>query len=235
MNGENYGRKELMVYLGIAAVTLIAIAFLTLRIFDKRGGIEIMQKENIEARDSTIIHGIRQHSKLYTAEATAKKTVTYTSNYKLSFKFAGFEKDINLPLGKTTVTIPVSVTYKAYIDLERVTMDNIDIIDKKNIAIVLPDPVLVETAVNIDHSNEKMDKEIFGKKLTHEKYRELVRDAKKQAWDELPEEDQRAIIERAKLSATELLIPQLKALGFENIVIDYSKNFSLRDMVREKL
>jgi hypothetical protein len=80
-----------------------------------------------------------------------------------------------------------------------------------------------------------MDKEIFGKKLTHEKYRELVRDAKKQAWDELPEEDQRAIIERAKLSATELLIPQLKALGFENIVIDYSKNFSLRDMVREKL
>jgi hypothetical protein len=235
MNGENYGRKELMVYLGIAAVTLIAIAFLTLRIFDKRGGIEIMQKENIEARDSTIIHGIRQHSKLYTAEATAKKTVTYTSNNKLSFKFAGFEKDINLPLGKTKVTIPVSVTYKAYIDLERVTMHNIDIIDKKNIAIILPDPVLVETAVNIDHSNEKMDKEIFGKKLTHEKYRELVRDAKKQAWDELPEEDQRAIIERAKLSATELLIPQLKALGFENIVIDYSKNFSLRDMVREKL
>jgi hypothetical protein len=144
-------------------------------------------------------------------------------------------KDINLPLGKTTVTIPVSVTYKAYIDLERVTMHNIDIIDKKNIAIILPDPVLVETAVNIDHSNEKMDKEIFGKKLTHEKYRELVRDAKKQAWEELPEEDQRAIIERAKLSATELLIPQLKALGFENIVIDYSKNFSLRDMVREKL
>ena len=235
MNGENYGRKELMVYLGIAAVTLIAIAFLTLRIFDKRGGIEIMQKENIEARDSTIIHGIRQHSKLYTAEATAKKTVTYTSNNKLSFKFAGFEKDINLPLGKTTVTITVSVTYKAYIDLERVTMHNIDIIDKKSIAIILPDPVLVETAVNIDHSNEKMDKEIFGKKLTHEKYRELVRDAKKQAWDELPEEDQRAIIERAKLSATELLIPQLKALGFENIVIDYSKNFSLRDMVREKL
>lgn len=234
MNGENSGRKELIAYIIIVAVTLLAILFLTLRIFDKRGGVEIPRKENVEARDSTIIHSIRQHSKLYTAEAQASKTITYTSNNAITLNFAGIEKKINLPLGKTTATIPVTVTYKAYIDLERVTEHNIEVVDKKTIIITLPDPVIMETAVSVDHSKETMDKQLLGKKLTYEEYRQLIRDAKEQAWEELPEEDQRTIIERAKISATDLIIPMLRSLGFENIVIDYSKNFSLRNIIREK-
>ena len=128
----------------------------------------------------------------------------------------------------------MTVTYKAYIDLERVTEHNIEVVDKKTIIITLPDPVIMETAVSVDHSKETMDKQLLGKKLTYEEYRQLIRDAKEQAWEELPEEDQRAIIERAKISATELIIPMLRSLGFENIVIDYSKNFSLRNIIREK-
>ena len=73
-----------------------------------------------------------------------------------------------------------------------------------------------------------------GKKLTYEEYQTLVRDAKEQAWQELSEVEQREITETAKVSAGELLIPDLVSLGFENILIEYRPSFSVKDVMMEK-
>lgn len=231
MNGENYGkrRRSIAVLFTLVAVVVAAV-FLTLKWCG--GG---MDDEERHLRDSTLVSRIQTHSRLFTAEVTARKTVTYTTENKLTVSLLGRERTMRIPFGKTTATIPVNVTYKAYIDLEKVTRDNI-IIDDRNsmIHITLPDPVLVETAVGVDHENEKMDKEWFGKKLTYEEYRQLLRDAKEQAWRDITEEELREISEMAKVTVGEMVIPHLHTLGFENIIIEYRPSFVVTDMAREQ-
>ena len=149
-------------------------------------------------------------------------------------KIAGIEKDIKLPLGRTEATIPVIVTYKAYIDLQRVTAADFHVSGDTTIVITLPDPVIVETAVAINHDQEKMKKQWLAKSLTYEQYQSLVRKAKDEAWEELSIDDQTNIIETAKVSATDILLPQLRQLGFKNIRIDYREDFDIMDIIREK-
>ena len=126
------------------------------------------------------------------------------------------------------------MTYKAYIDLQRVTASDFQVSGDTAIAITLPDPVIVETAVAIDHDKEKMKKQWLAKSLTYEQYQSLVRKAKDEAWEELSIDDQTNIIETAKVSATDILIPQLRQLGFRNIRIDYREDFDIMDIIREK-
>lgn len=178
--------------------------------------------------DSAVINAVRLHSTLYTAEAQSSKTMNYSEKNKVKLKILGIEKDMDVPFSKTEATIPVTVTYKAGIDLSGVTKeDNIFISQYPQdgtggaIVITLPDPVLVQTAIQVDHENEKMKKELLAKGLTYEQYQTLIRQAKQEAWDDLSADDIRAIVETAKVSATEILLPQLRQLGYESIEIDF--------------
>ena len=85
-----------------------------------------------------------------------------------------------------------------------------------------------------DIFQEKMKKQWLAKSLTYEQYQSLVRKAKDEAWEELSIDDQTNIIETAKVSATDILIPQLRQLGFRNIRIDYREDFDIMDIIREK-
>lgn len=233
-------RKVFFVLLALYTI-IITVAFVTLFTKERHKTEVIEQKANLEAQcDSAIVNAVRMHSMLYTAEARSSKTLTYTSNNKLSFNFLGVSKDVNLPLSKTEATIPVTVTYKAGINLQQVDKGNIHVSQYPDdgrggvVVIVLPDPVIVETAVQVDHENEKQTKQLLGKGLTYEKYQELVRQAKKEAWDDLSEEDIRGIVETAKVSATELIIPQLRALGFDSITINYRQEMTLGEIKKLK-
>ena len=230
--------KEKTFITTVITLTTIAIVVMTMKMCSGSGNDSSVKKEkgwnimsifgNDEAeRDSAILNAIHQHSRLYTAETTSTKTIKYTSHNQFKVKIAGIEKSVNLPLGKTEAEIPVSVKYKAYIDLEKIGKRDIRIEGDTAIFITLPDPVIEETAVSIDHDREKMEKQWFGKALTYEQYQELVRQAKEQAWDELSEGDQHAITQTAKISATELIMPQLRSLGFKHITIDYRKEFKI--------
>lgn len=235
-------RKIFYTLLSLYTICLI-VMFITFMTKDKHQREEAEVIANTEAQcDSAVVNAIRVHSTLYTAEAKSSKTMTYTSNNKLSFKFMGIEKDMNLPFSKTEATIPVTVTYKAAIDLQSVTMDNIQILQypspntdqPSTIIITLPDPVLMETAVQVDHENEKMKKELLGKGLTYEQYQAMLRQAKQEAWEELSEDDIHAIIETAKVSATDILLPQLRQLGFTDIQIDFRQELDYSQIERKK-
>ena len=229
------GSKELWFYIMVAVFTgIIIFIFFTKAYTPTSSADGIADTQVMAGPDGTIVSAIRQHSRIYTAEATSHKTMTYTSNNKLSFNIGGVEKGINLPFGKTEATIPVSVTYKAYIDLDRVTDKNIDIVNDTTLIVTLPDPVILQTALAIDHDKEQMTKEIFGKALTAEQYKQLVRQAKESAWNELDDNDQRAIVETAKVSASDILLPQLRALGFRKIIIDYRQDYTIEKLIKHK-
>lgn len=234
MNGATFGNK-LKRTVTIVMLVAIAVAVIwgvrTCNSYQAQQKAEEMQRER---RDSTIRAVINCHSRLYTAEAKSRKTITYTSDNTFKVKIAGMEKNIKLPLGRTEATIPVIVTYKAYIDLQRVTAADFHVSGDTTIVITLPDPVIVETAVAIDHDQEKMKKQWLAKSLTYEQYQSLVRKAKDEAWEELSINDQTNIIETAKVSATDILLPQLRQLGFKNIRIDYREDFDIMDIIREK-
>lgn len=234
MNGATFGNK-LKRTVTIVMLVAIAVAVIwgvrTCNSYQAQQKAEEMQRER---RDSTIRAVINRHSRLYTAEAKSRKTITYTSDNTFKVKIAGMEKNIKLPLGRTEATIPVIVTYKAYIDLQRVTAADFHVSGDTTIVITLPDPVIVETAVAIDHDQEKMKKQWLAKSLTYEQYQSLVRKAKDEAWEELSINDQTNIIETAKVSATDILLPQLRQLGFKNIRIDYREDFDIMDIIREK-
>ena len=216
-------------------LTLLAIFLISGRKHDTASQLTEKKTEQKASIDTTaIIESIQTHSRLYTAEATSRKTITYTSQNKLSLRLGSKQKDIALPLGKTTARIPVAVTYKAYIDLSKVTHDNVQLQGDSIIRIVLPDPVIVETAVAIDHDTEKLERQLLGKGLSPEQYQQLVVKAKDDAWREMSEKDQRAIVETAKVSATELITPTLHNLGFRHVEIAYRKDFSLRELLRLK-
>lgn len=233
-------RKILFILLGLYTIVLI-VTFTTLLTKHQQKEAIANELAQTEARlDSAIVTSVRSHSMLYTAEAKSQKTMTYSSSNKVSFKFMGIDKDMDLPFSKTEATIPVSVTYKAGINLMTFNSDNIYIAQRPqdgrggSVVITLPDPVIVETAVQVDHENEKMKKEFLGKGLTYEQYQKLIRQAKEEAWQDLSEEDIRAITETAKVSATELIIPQLKLLGFDNIEVTYRQELNYTTIERTK-
>lgn len=210
-----------------AYVIVLTIVFCTL--MSRGGTLQDAEPEydSPEQCDSTVITALHVNSMLYTAEAQSQKTMKYSSNSKMSFNLMGYEKDVNLPFSKTEATIPVTITYKAGIDMKTITKDNISITKYPEdgsdgvIVITLPDPVLVQTAVTVDHENEKMEKEFLARGLDSEKYQQMLRQAKQEAWDEMAPEEARSILETAKVSATEILIPQLRSLGFSKIDIQY--------------
>ena len=115
--------KELTVYLILTAIVLLLMLTFSIKACSNGDHAEKAQAETVTPE--TVVEAVRQHSRLYTAEATSRKTMTYTSQNKLSLRALGIDKTLDLPLGKTEARIPVTVTYKAYIDLGRVDGRNV--------------------------------------------------------------------------------------------------------------
>lgn len=234
--------RKFLIPLLVLYLIALCVTFSTLWTKHRQKAEAAEQKAAIEAQcDSAVITAIRSRSTLYTAEAKSHKTMTYSSSSKLSFNFLGIDKDVSLPFSKTEATIPVTVTYKAGINMQQITDDNIRISQYPGserhggvVVITLPDPVIVETAVRVDHENESMKKEFLGKGLTYEQYQKLVRQAKQEAWEDLSEDDMRAIVETAKVSATDIIIPRLRALGFTDITVQYRQDIDFSSLEKRK-
>ena len=225
--------KEPAVWLACACVGLLVVAVVLL--VGRCSGHEEITPEAPQQNDTaTIVTLVQQHSRLYSAEMSTHKTVRYTSQSKIGVTIAGTKHSFQLPLGKTEATIPVTVKYKAYIDLDRVTADNVSISADSTVRIVLPDPVIEQTSVSVDHDNETLHRQLLAAGLTDEQYQQLVTKAKDDAWNELSEQKQQEIIDVAKVSATDILIPQLHQLGFRRVEVSYRKDFSLKQLVRRR-
>ena len=94
---------------------------------------------------------IQRCSRLYTTEYRIHKVITHDDQVKMKGRVLSHDYDINLPLGKRKIAIPVDATVKAYIDFAGFSDANVRR-DSTHIEIVLPEPRIVLTSSRIDHN-----------------------------------------------------------------------------------
>ena len=88
---------------------------------------------------------IQRCSRLYTTEYRIHKIITHDDQVKMKGRVLSHDYDINLPLGKRKIAIPVDANVKAYIDFAGFSAANVRR-DSTHIEIVLPEPRIVLTS-----------------------------------------------------------------------------------------
>lgn len=220
-------KRNIIIVLSIAVAALVVALSVRCAHSSRASSTEDVADTVVVIDTAAVITAINTMSKLYTAEVTANKTMHYESENNIEFTLFGNTKKVKMPLGRTTADIPVSITYKAAIDLSKIKFSDVTIIGDSIIRISLPDPIIEETAVSVDHAKEKINSQMLAKNLDDATYQKLVKQAERDAWNELKKSDQQAVVETAKISASEILTPMLHDLGFRKVVVDYHPEYHI--------
>jgi len=223
--------------LSIFGTILSAVILSMLMIAVSKCSSQNTTKSFDEVMDTTaiLITQVRQCSRMYTAEVNVHKIVTHDDELQLRGSFLQKNFDIDLPLGKRKVAIPMDATVKAYIDFENFGEDNITI-NGDNIEILLPDPQIVMTHTKI--RNEDIRKQVpflrsdFSQEAL-EKYEQEGRNAILQTIPQLN------ILDIAREGGAKVLFPLMEQLGFKTenirIVFGQSASKSLKTITCETL
>lgn len=171
---------------------------------------------------------IQKCSRLYTAEAHVHKIVTHDDQLRLSGSLFKKDFDIPLPGGNRKVAIPMDATIKAYIDFKDFSAKNVSRYGNK-IEIVLPDPKVMLTSSKIDHEGVRQFVSLTRRNFSDAELSKYEQQGRESIIQDIPNMD---ILETARLSAANILIPMLTDMGFkeEDIKISFRKKFSLDDL-----
>ena len=97
---------------------------------------------------------LKKGSRLYTTEIRVHKIITHNDEKTIKGSFLGNKFNINLPLSKRQVAIPMEATLKAYVDFGKFSEDNVKRHGDR-IEITLPDPQVELTGTRIDNKGIK--------------------------------------------------------------------------------
>lgn len=173
---------------------------------------------------------IKKCSKLYVAEYHVHKIITHEDNLSINGRFMKQDYNIDLPMGKRKIAIPMDATIKAYIDFANFDETNISRHGSK-IEILLPDPHIVISSTRIDHKGVKEYVPLLRSRFSDDELTNYERQGRNAIVDDLPN---MGITEMAQESAARTLIPMIKQLGFNenDIVITFRKNFGKTDYLQ---
>lgn len=171
---------------------------------------------------------IQKCSRLYTAEAHVHKIVTHDDQLNLKGSFLKKDFNIHVPGSNRKVAIPMDATLKAYIDFQNFSAQNIKRQGQK-IEIILPDPKVVFTSSKIDHEGVKQFVSFTRRNFSDAELSQLEQQGRQGIINDIP---QMNIMEMARQSGANLLIPMLKDMGFEeeNIKVTFRKKFTADDI-----
>ncbi|EFU30342.1 DUF4230 domain-containing protein [Segatella buccae] len=171
-----------------------------------------------------LVMQIQKCSKLYTSEFRIHKIVTHDDKLQLNGSF--FKKDfsINLPAGKRKVAIPMDATLKTYIDFTGFSEKNVRRQGKK-IEITLPDPKVDLTSTKIDHKDVKQYVALTRSNFTDEELANYEQQGRQAIINDIARMD---IMEQARQSAANTLIPLIEQMGYEDkdITVTFRKEFT---------
>lgn len=171
-----------------------------------------------------LVMQIQKCSKLYTSEFRIHKIVTHDDKLQLNGSF--FKKDfsINLPAGKRKVAIPMDATLKTYIDFTGFSEKNVRRQGKK-IEITLPDPKVDLTSTKIDHKDVKQYVALTRSNFTDEELANYEQQGRQVIINDIARMD---IMEQARQSAANTLIPLIEQMGYEDkdITVTFRKEFT---------
>ena len=181
------------------------------------------QVENIDTIPAMVMQ-IQKCSKLYATEYHVHKIITHDDKMKLKGSFLKHDYDINLPLGKRKIAIPIDATIKAYIDLSDIKKSG------TKLEILLPDPRISVTATRINHNDIRQYVALTRSNFSDEELSNYENMGRKSIISDIPNMD---IIEHARLSAANILVPIFQQMGYhqEDITITFRRQFSPNDII----
>lgn len=210
-------RKALSI---ILAATLIAFASCSQK----------KTEEKAEVIDTThvMVMQVQKCSRLYTAEAHVHKIITHDDQLKLEGSFLKKAFNISVPGSNRKIAIPMNATLKAYVDFQDFSTKNIRR-HGDQIEIILPDPKVMLTSSKIDHEGVKQFVSLARRNFSDAELAQLEQQGRESIIKDIPSLD---ILEQARQSAANTLIPMLTDMGFkeENIKISFRKKFTLEDI-----
>ncbi|MFC2295873.1 MAG: DUF4230 domain-containing protein, partial [Prevotella sp.] len=135
---------------------------------------------------------------------------------------------IGLPLGQRSVAIPVTATAKTYVDLSKITKDNIKRNGQK-LEIVLPDPQVMLTATKIDHTHIVQNVSFFRSYFNDGELALIEQQGRKDIINSMGKLN---ILEDARTSAARQLVPIATAMGFDehNITVTFRNGLTVREL-----
>ena len=175
-----------------------------------------------------LIMQVQKCSRLYTAEYSIHKIVTYDDIVRLKGSVLKRDFNIRLPLGDRKIAIPMDAKLKAYIDFSGFSERNVERRGKK-IIVILPDPKVVLTSTKVDHANTKEFVSLTRSRFSDAEMADLERQGRAAIIASIPN---LGIIESARASAARVLIPMVEQMGYAegDITITFRKDFTGRDL-----
>lgn len=186
------------------------------------------ESEKKEPQLPELVMQIQKQSRLYSTECRVHKIISHNDTRQLQGSILNQEFNIDLPLGKRSVAIPIEATVKAYIDFSGFDADNVrrkgDVIE-----IVLPDPKLEITSTRINHEEVKQYVPLLRKNFSDEELTRLEHLGREAIVKDLAKLN---LAENARQNAARTLIPLIGQMGFptDNITITFRKQFSPSDL-----
>lgn len=189
---------------------------------------EHAENEKKEPQLPELVMQIQKQSRLYSTECRVHKIISHNDTRQLQGSILNQEFNIDLPLGKRSVAIPIEATVKAYIDFSGFDADNV----RRNgdvIEIVLPDPKLEITSTRINHEEVKQYVPLLRKNFSDEELTRLEHLGREAIVKDLAKLN---LAENARQNAARTLIPLIGQMGFptDNITITFRKQFSPSDL-----
>ena len=168
---------------------------------------------------------IQKCSRLYTAEAQVRKIVTQDDQMRLQGSIFSHKFDVHVPGSERKVAIPIDATVKAYIDFGSFSKENV-VRHGDRIEIILPDPQMVMTSSRIDHEHMKEHVSLARSNYSDKELAQLEQQGRDAIIKDIP---QLGLIETARLSAANILIPMLKDMGFaeQHVTVTFRKDFNV--------
>ena len=175
-----------------------------------------------------LINEVQKCSKLYTVEYRLHKIITHDDQKTIEGKLFNQDINIDIPMTKRRVAIPMDATVKSYIDFSTFSEKNVRRNGKK-IEITLPDPRVTLTSTKIDHEQVRKFINFTRSDFTDAELSEFERQGREQILKAVPQTD---ILENARISATRILVPLLQQLGFaeQDITIHFRNDLHSRDI-----
>lgn len=175
-----------------------------------------------------LVTQVQSVSRLYTAEYHIHKIITHDDQLRLQGTIMQQEFEIDLPMGERRIAIPMDAVVKSYVDMGAITNKNIKRKGDK-ITVTLPDPRIELTSTKINHDEIKKYVALTRSSFTDKELTSYEQQGRQAIIKSIPK---MGIMETARRSAANTLIPLISSMGFDekNITITFRKEFSTNEI-----
>lgn len=175
-----------------------------------------------------IVTQIQAQGRLYSTEYQLHKIITQDDTKQLQGSVFNQKYNIDLPLGKRSIAIPIEATVKAYVDFSDFSESNVRR-QGDGVEIILPDPQFELTSTRVCHNEVKQYIPLLRSNFSDRELTALAQAGRAAIERDLPKLN---LTEPARQNMARVLIPMLRQMGFEEdqITVTFRKQFSPREL-----